>query len=396
MGFKDAFRKKNPKLLNVGSEAWQNYINSQAPQGTHYQFDGKSDYFLTPNDDTSLDFKLKIRIPEDLKQIQIHDANDLTELLYRAQRTVEVEVPEVSYGDKQITIDQIRMSFKSEIKSEEGKFFISPAPFRAPFDIPIKINDKTYHFKIKQVPFPSLKEMRFESSEDGMIFIKIEYNEETSQMNFSLTYNLQKANNVSEIYDKKNFFNDLCNGNIKIFDKETKVLTEDQSNDLKHLLTFYSKLYEIEQKLKIQFDPKERIQTEDILNTNKLYISLVKDGYYYEDQKHKSIEITFKEEIDLTSYENAPMLGYNEVTINILNQNIHMFEQFMFKKTNISNQKKKIKVKGELLEISVLDDRIQYNKLFDKIPEKLNLDEILEKLDHAKNIESSMNEIIDL
>lgn len=59
MGFKVAFRKKNSNLLNVGSESWQKYINSQAPQGTHYKFDGKSDYFLTPNDDTSLELKLK-------------------------------------------------------------------------------------------------------------------------------------------------------------------------------------------------------------------------------------------------------------------------------------------------------------------------------------------------
>lgn len=387
MGFKAAFRKKNSNLINVGSEAWQKYINSQAPQGMHYQFDGKSDYFLTPNNDTSLELKVKIRIPEDLKKFNIRDANELTELLYRAQRTVEVEVPEFLYDGRQVKFDQIRKSFNSEIKSEEGKFFISPAPFRAPFDIPIKINDETYKFNIKQVPFPSLKEMRFESSEDGMIFIKIAYNEETNQMKFSLTYNLQKANNISEIYNRKNLFNDLCDGSIKIFEKETKVLTEDQANDLKHLLSFYSKLYEIENNLNIQFDPKERIRTEDILNTDKLYISLISNGYYYEDQKHKSIEITFKEEFDLTSYKNAAMLGYNEVTINILNQNIQMFEQFVFKHVNISDQQKIIKVKGETLEISVLDDRIQYNKLFNEIPENLDMNKILEKLKHAINIE---------
>ncbi|EOS8004048.1 hypothetical protein DUY32_RS14000, partial [Enterococcus hirae] len=134
MGFKAAFRKKNSNLLNVGSEPWQKYINSQAPQGTHYKFDGKSDYFLTPNDDTSLELKLKIRIPEDLKQIKIRNANELTELLYRAQRTVEVEVPEFLYDGRPVKIDQIRKSFNSKIKSEEGKFFISPEPFRAPFD----------------------------------------------------------------------------------------------------------------------------------------------------------------------------------------------------------------------------------------------------------------------
>ena len=387
MGFNAAFRKKNSNLLNVGSESWQKYINSQAPQGTHYQFDGKSDYFLTPNDDTSLELKVKIRIPEDLKQIKIRNANELTELLYRAQRTVEVEVPEFLYDGRPVKIDQIRKSFNSKIKSEEGKFFISPEPFRAPFDIPIKINDETYNFEIKKVPFPSFKELRFESSEDGMIFIKIAYNEETNRLNFSLTYNLQKANNVSEIYNRKKLFNDLCDGSIKIFEKETKVLTEDQSNDLKHLLSFYSKLYEIENKLNIQFDPKERIRTEDIFNTDKLYISLILDEYYYKDQRHESIEIIFKEEFDFSSYENSAMVGFNEATTNILNQSIQMFEQFVFKHTSISDQQKKIKGKGETLEINVLDDRIQYNKLFNKIPENFDMNEISEKLKHAINIE---------
>ncbi|MGM0209324.1 hypothetical protein IGI96_003849 [Enterococcus sp. DIV0421] len=49
MSFKAAFRKKL-NLLNVGTESWQKYINAQAPQGTHYQFNGKSYYFLTSNE----------------------------------------------------------------------------------------------------------------------------------------------------------------------------------------------------------------------------------------------------------------------------------------------------------------------------------------------------------
>lgn len=72
-------------------------------------------------------------------------------MLCRTQRAVEV--PEILYDGSPVKIEQIRKSFDSKIKSEEGKFFISPEPF----EIPIKINNEIYNFEIKQVPFPSLE-----------------------------------------------------------------------------------------------------------------------------------------------------------------------------------------------------------------------------------------------
>lgn len=386
MGFIDAFKKKDPNLMKIGSTAWQNQINTQAPEGMHYEFDGDSTYFLIPDKDASIEMRVKVRIPEDLKKIGYSDRNELSELLYRSQRTVEIEEPLILPGGVPISIDEFQKSFDPNIEMKSGKFFIIPEPFREPFEIPIKINNVEYFFKIKQVPFPSLKELRFESSEDGMLFIKLIYNEETKQMKFSLTYNLQKANSVSEIYEKKKLFEDLSKRKVKIFEQETEVLSEDQSNDLKHLLSFYCKLYEIENELDVQFDPKENISPEDVLNTYKTYLSVVTNRYYYDTHKYDSFQITLQEEADFSSRQNFTMLGYNEVNVKILNQSIKMAEQFVFKCIDPNGANKKINKQGEQLELNVKGDKIKYNKLFIKIPEKSNMNTILEELENAINI----------
>jgi hypothetical protein len=390
VSFKNAF-KENSNLLNVGSKAWQKYINSKAPQGMYYQFDGDSNYYLKPKGNSSLKMKAKIILPDELKDIKVNNAEEFSQLIYRSQKVIEIQNPRFSNEGTPIAIEQLQKSFNSKIESKSGKFFIIPEPFNDPFNIPIKINDIEYFFEIKQVPFPSLREVRFESSKDGMIFIKIAYKEEENQLNFSLTYNLKKAESITEIYAKKRLLEGLAEGHVKIFERDAKVLTEDESSALKNLIFFYSKLYEIEQVLDIQFNPKENIRTEDVLNVYKLHISFVENKYYYDNTKHDTFEITLKEEADFSSEEDLAMLGYNEVTVSILDQTIQMAEQFVFKCTEPSEENKKKNEKGEAIRFHVKDDNIRYNKLFNEIPDAPDMNKISEKLMNAINIEEVQN-----
>jgi hypothetical protein len=160
---------------------------------------------------------------------------------------------------------------------------------------------------------------------------------------------------------------------------------------LKNLIFFYSKLYEIEQVLDIQFNPKENIRTEDVLNVYKLHISFVENKYYYDNTKHDTFEITLKEEADFSSEEDLAMLGYNEVTVSILDQTIQMAEQFVFKCTEPSEENKKKNEKGEAIRFHVKDDNIRYNKLFNEIPDAPDMNKISEKLMNAINIEEVQN-----
>lgn len=390
MSFKNAF-KENSNLLNVGSKAWQKYINSQAPHGTYYQFDDDSNYYLMPKGNSSIEMKAKIILPDELKGIKVNNPDEFSQLIYRSQKVIEIQNPRFSNEGTPIAIEQLQKSFNSKIESNSGKFFIIPEPFNEPFNIPIKINEMEHLFEIKQVPFPSLKEVRFESSKDGMIFIKIAYKEEENQLNFSLTYNLKKAKSITEIYEKKKLLDGLAEGHVKIFERDAKVLTKDQSSALKNLLFFYSKLYEIEQVLDIQFNPKENIRREDVLNAYKLHISFVENKYYYNNTKHDTFEITLKEEADFSSDEDLAMLGYNEVTVSILDQTIQMTEQFVFKCTEPSEENKKKNDKGETISFHVKGDKIRYNKLFIEVPAAPDMNEISEKLKNATDIEKVQN-----
>lgn len=390
MSFKNAF-KENSNLLNVGSKAWQKYINSKAPQGMYYQYDGDSNYYLKPKGNSSLKMKAKIILPDELKGIKVNNAEEFSQLIYRSQKVIEIQNPRFSNEDTPIAIEQLQKSFNSKIESHSGKFFIIPEPFNEPFNIPIKINETEHLFEIKQVPFPSLTEIRFESSKDGMIFIKIAYKEEENQLNFSLTYNLKKAKSITEIYEKKELLDGLAEGHVKIFERDATVLTKDQASALKNLLFFYSKLYEIEQVFDVQFNPKENIRPDDVLNAYKLHISFVENNYYYNNTKHDIFEITLKEEADFSSEEDLAMLGYNEVTVSILDQTIQMAEQFVFKCTEPSEENKKKNEKGETISFHVKGDKIRYNKLFIEVPEAPDMNEISEKLKNATDIEQVQN-----
>ncbi|MCI1171889.1 abortive infection system toxin AbiGii family protein [Enterococcus faecalis] len=386
MSFKAAFKEKE-NLLNVGSEAWKRYINFEAPEGMHYEFDGGSDYLLKSNDGSSLEMNVKIKIPEDLKKAGVRNANDLTKLLYRTQREVEIEVPQFSHKGNPITFSQLKKSFNPNIKEKNGKFYVVPKPFKEPFEIPITINDRQYKFKVKQVPFPSLEEEKYESIEDGIFFITINYNEETSKMHFSLTYNLKKAKSIEEIIENKNLLQDLAEGNVEIVGNKTEILTKEQSTALESLINFYSKLSDIEKELSIQFNPKEIITMEDVLNTDKAHISLVEDKYYYNDKcSQDTFEITLKDEIDLSSWKNTAMIGYNEVTVTILDQSIQMAEQFVLKCTEPEDSYKKLNKKGESIKFKVKEDKTQYNKLFLDIPDNPDMNEISTKLENAINL----------
>ena len=87
---------------------------------------------------------------------------------------------------------------------------------------------------------------------------------------------------------------------------------------------------------------------------------------YYQTDNHSqdSFEITLKNEIDFSSWKNTAMIGYNEVTVTILNQSIQMFGQFVLKYTESEDSYKKVNKKGDSIKFEVKEDKTQYNKLF--------------------------------
>lgn len=70
------------------------------------------------------------------------------------------------------------------------------------------------------------------------------------------------------------------------------------------------------------------------------------------------------------------MIGYNEVTVTILDQSIPTDEQFVLKGTDPEDSYKKVNKKGQSIKFEVKEDKVQYNKLFLEIPDNPSMNKI--------------------
>ncbi|HAP4441340.1 TPA: hypothetical protein IUW07_002658, partial [Enterococcus faecalis] len=249
MGFREAFAEENEKELNLGPESWQKYINENAPEGTHYEYNGNT-YQLVPDDnELGINFKVKVILPDELKDIKIKNANDFQTLIYRYQKPIEMQMPEVKIGEKSIEVNQLVKSFGTEIIHEQNKYFMIPRKFSPPFKVPLYFNGVMYEFEIEQKPYPSLEKVVFESTEDDIFYLKLTANKTKQKMEISLTYNFMKAKSLKYLYEKKEMLLNFATGKIDIFGSPADLFSDEELKDVNKILGFYMKLYEIESKL---------------------------------------------------------------------------------------------------------------------------------------------------
>lgn len=389
MNFEDAFSEENEKEINVGPKAWQKYINSMAPDGFYYEYMGNGGYQLV-SEKQNLKFKFNVKIPEDLKNINLKSGKDLQKLIYRSQRKFEVEVKDIIAGERSIDIEELVKTFSNNVQHEHDKVYLLPNPLRPPIRIPVEFNGETYYFSFKQMAYPSLTKVIFESDENNVIHIKLVIDEETEKMNISLTYNFLKANSLQGIYENKDVISNFSIGNIKIFGQYIEFPDKEEQKAIQENLSFYIKLYEIEKEFNVNFNLKYPISTIDIINLEKIYCSFIEGQYYYFSGEIGSCELTATKETDVNSVENnetgMTILGHNSVNITILEQSFNFFEQFIFKEAYYNNERGDKIEEGSKLSFQVASDKIAYKKLFNEIPKRIDFDEILTELGTAKLI----------
>ncbi|MDN6571849.1 MAG: abortive infection system toxin AbiGii family protein, partial [Staphylococcus equorum] len=172
MGFKDAFSEEEEKELEIGPEAWQRYIDSRVPNGFYYEYIGNGGYQLV-SESQGLKFKFNIKIPEDLKAVNLESGEDLQKLIHRSQRKFEVEVKDIIAGERSIAIEELVQTFGDDIQHKYDKVYLLPRPFSSPTRISVKFNDTTYYFSFQQMAYPSLTKVIFESEENNIIHIKL-------------------------------------------------------------------------------------------------------------------------------------------------------------------------------------------------------------------------------
>ncbi|WP_373193611.1 abortive infection system toxin AbiGii family protein [Enterococcus sp. RIT-PI-f] len=400
MGFREAFAEENEKELNLGPESWQKYINENAPEGTHYEYNGNT-YQLVPDDnELGINFKVKAILPDELKDIKIKNANDFQTLIYRYQKPIEMQMPEVKIGERSIEVNQLVKSFGTEIIHEQNKYFMIPRKFSPPFKVPLYFNGAMYEFEIEQKPYPSLEKVVFESTEDDIFYLKLTANKTKQKMEISLTYNFMKAKSLKYLYEKKEMLLNFATGKIDIFGSPADLFSDEELKDVNKILGFYMKLYEIESKLNaspyntnINFDITKTITYLDVVNLQKVYASIVLDKYYYENEKIDKYWVTANESTreNIFKDDKFAMLGYTQPEIVLLNERIDLIEQFVYKTSKYIHDLEKDSIgKGDRLEFEILGDKIAYKKMMLEVQENPNMTDIVSELNEAVEIKEDL------
>lgn len=400
MGFREAFAEENEKELNLGPESWQKYINENAPEGTHYEYNGNT-YQLVPDDnELGINFKVKVILPDELKDIKIKNANDFQTLIYRYQKPIEMQMPEVKIGERSIEVNQLVKSFGTEIIHEQNKYFMIPRKFSPPFKVPLYFNGEMYEFEIEQKPYPSLEKVVFESTEDDIFYLKLTANKTKQKMEISLTYNFMKAKSLKYLYEKKEMLLNFATGKIDIFGSPADLFSDEELKDVNKILGFYMKLYEIESKLNaspyntnINFDITKTITYLDVVNLQKVYASIVLDKYYYENKKIDKYWVTANESTreNIFKDDKFAMLGYTQPEIVLLNERIDLIEQFVYKTSKYIHDHEKDSIgKGDRLEFEILGDKIAYKKMMLEVQENPNMTDIVSELNEAVEIKEDL------
>ena len=78
-------------------------------------------------------------------------------------------------------------------------------------------------------------------------------------------------------------------------------------------------------------------------------------------------------------------MGYNKVSISLLNQEFNFTEQFVFKKSEFKNERST--EHGSAVTLNILDNKIQYKRLFIDVDPPSDFNDLIPKLDDAKAIE---------
>ncbi|MGT9115302.1 abortive infection system toxin AbiGii family protein [Enterococcus faecalis] len=402
MGFKEAFEEENEIELSVGPKSWQSYINKIAPKNTHYEYDKKSQqYLLVPNNtEEKVSFKLKLKLPKELKNIRIEHPNDLNTLLYRYQKPVEISISEANIGEISIDPHNLTKAFGQEIKEQNKKYYLIPEKFGKAVKIPVKFNNEIYDFWIEQKPYPSLEKIIFESNTDDIFFLKLIMNQTTQKLNISLTYNFKKSNSLDELYKNQKKLKNFASGKIEIFGIEPDLFDQSELENIQNMIDFYTKLYEVQESINnskkentIKFDISQSITNSDIINLERLYVSLILGKYYFYPEKSRLFSLTLTEDIKnkIDKTNKFAMLGYTQVDIHLLNENIEMIEQFVFKEVssitsdNISSSNENISDTSKL-DFNIEGDQFTYRKLLFDDVQNNDMDVIISELERAQKI----------
>ncbi|NSP66005.1 hypothetical protein HRF19_13885, partial [Enterococcus faecalis] len=139
----------------------------------------------------------------------------------------------------------------------------------------------------------------------------------------------------------------------------------------------------------IKFDITQSVTNSDIINLERLYISLILDKYYFYLDKIRLFSLTLTEDIKnkIDKTNKFAMLGYTQVDIHLLNENIEMIEQFVFKEvSSIPSAPNENTSDTSKLDFNIEGDQFTYRKLLFDDVQNDDMGVIISELEYAQKI----------
>lgn len=283
----DKVFSKTPQTELKIPKALAEQLSSKLPNGLKYIVDEKTNNLVISCDEPS-------EVPITIKGMSLNPTNeqleilgedyhfdDLIKLSYNSQKPIPVKYDNDRYlniNGKEISINHLTFNPFKPYEIKVDSTYMYPSPFPPAFSLSFGCEKVVFELSINRVANNSVDIMAFESQNDHCLSVKYYLNPKTN--GFSITINItpKYAVTVKEIIDSIEIYNAFIDGKGIIAGTviETKLETNEAIRYDSEALEFWTKVYELEKKLRVSFTPPfVDIDFEDVCNIEEIYQNII-------------------------------------------------------------------------------------------------------------------------
>lgn len=292
--FNSVFSKKTNKEINTPT-ALRKKLNLEAPKGYSYELmAGTKDMYVLRSKKNRKEnsFQVRIKFPLEFEGMILHNIDELTEAMYRTQRSFKLDE---SLQKDPPTIIHLGSSGVT-------KQIIGPVEtFPALDPIEVKVGREKIIVPVKRVPYSSLTEIKIISHRDQLIDLGIILNEESDHIKLTTKLNYDTLTTLEDYFKNLDIIRSFFTTGIKIFNK-TLVPDDGQREVFKNNHDFFEALRKIQEIFSVTFDFPHKINNDDVYFIKVLFESFV-NNRMVEIKNQGTITFSFdKEKLYSSSY----------------------------------------------------------------------------------------------
>ncbi|MEC2078633.1 abortive infection system toxin AbiGii family protein [Metabacillus fastidiosus] len=319
VNFENAFFKKKELDKKIPQEII-NSLSENLPAGFVYTDFGNGAVGIKPKEDSKINFKGKIEIPDNLpKNFKPSTLNELLEFIYRTQQDLKIKLDE----DKNITINGVKFGIDKLVSfplqeielRDNAEFKIIPRPFQPPFNISLEGNGIKKIFLIQRQPYADMHISQFKSVDNSAFEISYLLYESEDRLQFNFNLNIDNAKNVQESIHAFKLYEACIKGEVKICGESFPIpeLVESEEESIHETIIFWEKVLKLEDFLQVKFTPKSKLMIEEVYQVEKLYKSLIEKEPFKEYINLKDMTFNKYEGVDTDS-----LVGMKDLTFQFI------------------------------------------------------------------------------